>query len=85
MKRFMFTELCKKEVICDGDGKKLGYPTDIEIDKCGNVQYLSVPRKCSFWFFGPRQCIRVPWCDVTRIGIDVIWVCGKEGSYCKKE
>lgn len=84
MKRYLFSELCKKEVICDGDGKKLGYPTDMEIDKCAEIHSIIIPTHGMLRFLGSRHCIRVPWCDVLRIGIDVIWVSGCEDSY-KKE
>ena len=85
MKRFLFSELCKKEVICDGDGKKLGYPSDVELDKCGSIQHLIVPCRGGLWLFSSRGHIRIPWCDVIRIGIDVIWVCGCHDSYKKTE
>lgn len=83
MKGFYFTELCKKEVICESDGKKLGYPTDIEIDaKCGTLKSLILAERSVFGMISGRSCIKIPWCDVLRIGCDVIWVCG---NYCGKE
>ena len=84
MKRYLFSELCKKEVICDGDGKKLGYPADMEIDKCATIHRIIIPARGMLRFFNSKHCIRVPWCDVLRIGIDVIWVSGCEDNY-KKE
>lgn len=83
LKRFCFTELCKKEVICISDGKKIGFPADIEIDKCGNILYLHVPVKSTFSLFAGKNCVQVPWCDVERIGCDVIWVRGKDYEYGK--
>lgn len=77
MKFCCLTELCKKELICMEDGRKLGYPTDVEIDcKRGQIIYLIVPNKSAFSFLGGKDCIKIPWCDVERIGEDVIWVCG---------
>lgn len=78
MKDFCFTELCKKEVISARCGTKLGYPRDIRIDcKCGQIKELILPCKSTFSLFSGRDCLCVPWCDVERIGEDVIWVCGE--------
>ncbi|MBP3480418.1 MAG: YlmC/YmxH family sporulation protein [Clostridia bacterium] len=77
MKFCCLTELFKKELICIEDGRKLGYPTDVQIDcRCGQIVNLIVPAKGTFSFFGGKDCIKIPWCDVERIGEDVIWVCG---------
>ena len=83
MHRFCFTELCKKEVISIKSGKKLGYPKDIQIDKCGNILCLILPCKSAFSLFSGNNCIKVPWCDVDRIGEDIIWVCTDFNSYQK--
>ena len=83
MKSFSFTELCKKEVICEGNGKKLGYPTDIEIDaKCGTLKSILLAQRSVFGLLTGRCALKIPWCDVVRIGCDVIWVCG---DYCGKD
>lgn len=77
MKFCCLTQLCKKEIICTQDGRKLGYPTDIQIDcKCGQIINIIVPDKSAFSIFKGKDCIKIPWCDVERIGEDVIWVCG---------
>jgi len=82
MNSFCFTELCKKEVICESDGKKLGYPTDIVIDaKCGTLKSIVLAQRSLFGMISGKSCIEIPWCDVSRIGCDVIWVCG---DYCGK-
>ncbi len=78
MKMCCLSELCKKEIICTSDGRKLGYPTDVQIDcKCGQILSLIVPVKSALSLLGGKNCINVPWCDVERIGCDVIWVCGR--------
>ncbi len=62
-----------KEVIVSCDGKKLGYPQDIIIGcECGQVEALILCHK-GFGFF-QKEGLRIPWCDVERIGEDVIWV-----------
>ena len=72
-----FTELCKKEVISARCGKKLGFPKDVLIDcKSGQICELLIPCKSALSLFSGDNFIRVPWCDVDRIGEDVIWVCG---------
>ncbi len=64
--------LQEKEVIVVSTGKKLGYPKDIIIDcSCGKIEALLL---CRRGFFQKDQ-VRIPWCDVERIGEDVIWVC----------
>ncbi len=83
MHTFCFTELCKKEVICSRDGRKLGYPTDIEIDaKCGQLLCLIVPCRSALSLFSGKSAVKIPWQDVERVGCDVIWVSNiKEEKY----
>lgn len=76
---YCFSELCKKEIICIDDGRKLGYPHDVQFDgKCGQILNLIVPCKNTFSLFSGNNCVKIPWCDVEKIGADVIWVCGCE-------
>lgn len=80
MRSFCFTELCKKEVISIDCGKKLGYPKDIQIDcRHGQILNLIIPCKSTISLFSGNNCIKVPWCDVEKIGEDIIWVCGDFG------
>ena len=77
MKTVCLSELCKKEVICIEDGRKLGYPTDVRFDaRRGHIIDLIVPCKSTFSLFQGKNCVKIRWCDVERIGEDVIWVCG---------
>lgn len=70
------SELCKKEVICISNGRKLGYPTDVRFNsKSGQIIDIVVPCKSTLSLFSGKNCIKIPWCDVDRIGEDVIWVC----------
>ena len=67
--------LKNKEVINLCDGSRLGYVSDIEIDlDCGSVISLLVPGDARLFSFGKCELIRVLWCDIERIGDDVILV-----------
>ena len=66
--------LLEREVIVVSSGRKLGYPDDIIIDcSCGKIEALLLCRKGGFFF--QKEQLRIPWCDVERIGEDVIWIC----------
>lgn len=71
-----FMELRQKEVINCRDCKRLGYVADIEFDcKTGCIHALIVPGPGKiFGCFGSctEYCIR--FCDVVRIGPDIILV-----------
>lgn len=68
-----FECLKNKEVIVACSGKKLGYPKDLLIDcACGKISALVLCAK-GLGLFGKGNR-RVPWCEVERIGEDVIWV-----------
>lgn len=66
--------LKEKEVIVSCSGRKLGFPKDFIIDcQCGKIDAIVLCNK-GFALFH-REDLRIPWCDVERIGEDVIWVC----------
>ena len=70
-----FSELLKKEVISLTCGKKYGCPRDIELDcKCGNPISLIMPCRSAFSLFSGSGTYSIPWCDIERIGQDVIWI-----------
>ncbi len=72
MMELTFECLKEKEVIVACSGKKLGYPKDFIIRcDCGQIESLILCRRGGFFHRGD---LRVPWCDVERIGDDVIWV-----------
>lgn len=67
-----FDCLKEKEVIVSCSGRKLGFPKDFIIScDCGKLEAIVL---CSRGLFR-RDEVRIPWCDVERIGEDVIWVC----------
>lgn len=66
--------LREKEVIVACSGKKLGYPKDILFDcSCGKIKALLLCQK-GFSLLH-KEDRRIEWCDVERVGEDVIWVC----------
>lgn len=66
----------QKEVINVSNGKKLGYPKDIEIDPdTGKVSTVIIPFGRSFtsiWI--QEKELIIPWNFIIKIGIDVILV-----------
>ena len=79
MRTHTFSEICKKEVISIDCGKKLGYPQDIEFSsKRGEILNLIMPCKTTFSLLSGKNVFKIPWCDIERIGEDVIWVCGSD-------
>lgn len=80
-------ELKNKEVINLCDGARLGFVSDVEIDlDCGAVVSLIVPGDARLFRFGGGGELRVLWCDIERIGDDVILVRRTEiaGEVCDK-
>ena len=71
-----FTELRNKEVINVLTGKLLGNVCDIVVDFRKNIILgLVVPGSKSFFnFFKPSQEIYIPYCQICKIGEDVILV-----------
>ena len=70
------TDLSCKEVVCIGDGARLGYVTDVEVEvPCGQVKAIVVPGKCR-WFglFGHTEDYVIPWEAIRRVGDDIILV-----------
>lgn len=69
-------DLQQKEVINIRDGLRLGYVSDIEIDiKTGCVLSIIVISSCKvFGIFGKQEEYVIPWCDIKRIGDDIILV-----------
>ncbi|PWM39694.1 MAG: YlmC/YmxH family sporulation protein [Clostridiales bacterium] len=68
-----FTSIMEKEVIVSCSGKKLGFPKDLIIGcDCGQIEALVLCRKGLSFFH--KEDHRIPWCEVERIGEDIIWV-----------
>ena len=71
-----FTDLSCKEVICVSDGRRLGFVQDVVIQlPKGEISAIVVPGRCRFFGFGPpRDDFVIPWCNICRIGPDIVLV-----------
>ena len=67
-------ELKRSEVINVSDSKRLGFVGDIEFDPhTGQIRALIVPGPgCICGFLGHEKEYVIPWCDICRIGDDII-------------
>ena len=65
-----------KEVICIGDGRRLGYIADIQIEiPEGQITAIIVPGPCKcFGLASPREDFCIPWHCIKKIGPDVVLV-----------
>ena len=72
----------RKQVINVCDGRCLGNIKDLEIDpNTGQVISIIVPNKSGFLgFLGCNKDFVVPWCEIRKIGEDVIMVDIREGN-----
>ncbi|MDR1906346.1 MAG: YlmC/YmxH family sporulation protein [Clostridiales bacterium] len=69
-----FCELREKEIINIADGKKLGRITDIVMTGKGKVMGIVAPGERKLFKGGADNNIFVPWCNICKIGNDVILV-----------
>ena len=71
-----FTQLQCKEVICVGDGRRLGFISDVVVEiPDGSICALVVPGPCRFLgCIGRNDDFLIPWSAVCRIGPDVVLV-----------
>ena len=68
-------QLKNKEVVNICDGRRLGFVLDVEIDlDCGRVVSLIIPSDGKVLSFSKCRTVRVLWCDIEKIGDDVILV-----------
>ncbi len=76
MMTYNFSELRTKEVIHIGDGERLGFVSDIEIDAVtGRVISISVPGTYKFFgLLGKESDRRIPWENLKKIGDDLVIV-----------
>lgn len=75
MRLCSFTDLKNKEVINICDGCRLGFVCDAEIDlDSGRILSLLLPPRGKLFSLSKCDPIRVLWCDIERIGDDVILV-----------
>lgn len=68
-------ELKNKEVVNICDGCRLGFVSDVEIDlDCGRVVSIIVPTEEKLFSFKKCDPVRILWCDIEKIGSDIILV-----------
>ncbi len=74
-----FTQLQCKEVICVGDGRRLGFITDVQVEMPGGkICAIVVPGPCRFFGLGGRQeDFLIPWGSIKKIGPDIVLVDAK--------
>ncbi len=70
------SELKCKEVICVGDGRRLGFVWDAEVELPeGCIRSIIVPGPCRILgLLGRKDDFCIPWCAIKRIGPDIILV-----------
>ncbi len=73
---YKFSEFRAKEVIHSGNGERLGFVSDLEIDSVtGRVTSISVPGGYRFFgIFGKEPDRVIPWEHIKKIGDDLIMV-----------
>lgn len=71
-----FSELRCREVINLYDGARLGYVSDMRLDLCeGRVLSILVPlEKGVLGLLAPCEDLEIPWCNIDKIGEDIIFV-----------
>ncbi|MDR3263350.1 MAG: YlmC/YmxH family sporulation protein [Clostridiales bacterium] len=69
-----FLDLREKEVINITDGKKLGRITDIVMSGKGKIIGIVTPGERKLFKSGSDTNIFVPWCNIIKIGDDVILI-----------
>lgn len=81
-----FVELKNKDVVNVSDGKRLGNVQDVMFTKSGQITGFIVPGDRKFFKCVSRdECIFVPYCNVCKIGEDIILVeLMSEGGLVKK-
>lgn len=69
-------DLREKEVINIKDGCRLGFVTDVEIDiRNGCITKIIIAGPCKiFGLFGRETEYVISWCDIKKIGDDIIIV-----------
>ena len=71
-----FTQLQCKEVICMGDGRRLGYISDVLVEVPeGNICAIVVPGPARFLgLFGRQFDFHIPWNCIRKVGPDIVLV-----------
>ncbi|AGK97289.1 YlmC/YmxH family sporulation protein [Clostridium pasteurianum] len=78
---YSLNSLRSMEIIDINTGCKLGYIKDLVVD-CDNYKIISilVPNQNSGWF-SKNSDIEIPWSKITKIGVDVILIDGRDILY----
>jgi len=72
---FTFCELREREVINIADGKRLGMVMDAAFTCAGKIVGIIVPGEKRFMrVLSSSENLFIPWCNVAKIGNDVILV-----------
>ena len=73
------TQLQCKEVICVGDGRRLGFIEDVEVEiPEGRICAIIVPGPCPvLGLWGRREDYCIPWGCIRKIGPDIVLVDAK--------
>ena len=75
MRTLSFNDLKCKEVINVCDGRRLGFVCNVEFEvPCGQILSISVPGENKSFCFGRCEEIKIPWCNIERIGEDTVIV-----------
>lgn len=70
-----FSELCKKDVVCAKDCRKIGRIVDLEIDECkGCIRTIVVKDRRFFCVFECGEELEIPFSKICKIGPDIILV-----------
>lgn len=69
-------DLSCKDVINIADGCRLGFVCDVEIDVCDGrlLSIIIFGRARFFGLFGREEDLVIPWCNIDKIGEDIILV-----------
>lgn len=79
--RCRIVDLRCKEVISIGDGSRLGFVSDVEIDTCtGRLVAIVVPGRGKLGIWSRREDCVIPWEAIRRIGDDIILT-----SFCPQD
>lgn len=72
----LLSEMELKEVINVVDGVIIGFITDLEIEpNSGQIFSIFIQARLGLGnFFSKRECIRIPWDQIVKIGENVIIV-----------
>lgn len=74
MKQCRTENFREKEVVNVSDGRRLGCVSEVEFDICSGKITAIVIRGESGFFSKSKHDIVIPWCNIEKIGTDIILV-----------